>query len=537
MAEWIVLASAMLVAGCAAGVLAGLFGVGGGIVIVPVLEAVLGILEVDPAIRMHVAVATSLATIIPTSIASASAHHKHGAVDIEIVKRWSIFVFAGAILGAWIASQLHSRVLAIIFATLALLVAIKMIFFPVARNLTEEVPRNIWVPIIPAFIGCVSSMMGIGGGTFSVMTLTLFNTPIHRAVGTAALFGLVISLPGTLAFVVAGLNDTRVPPGSLGYVNLVGLALIAPATVLCAPLGAKLAHGISARRLSMLFGFFLLVAAGRLAFAEEVLEPDRSFDCYDCEEWNQPQTPFHIFGNTYYVGVAGLSVILIDAGTELLLVDGGLPQSAALVVDNIRKLGFDPREISMIAVSHAHFDHVGGINALQKLSGAKVLSSEEGVRALRAGDVMQDDPLHRNGYENRSFPAVQNLEVVADGSVHVTGNTQIVGIATPGHTPGGMSWTWSACEEGRCLNIVYADSLSAVSADGYKFSTGFGKALKSSAARIAALDCDILLVTHPFLFQMQEKLALGRESFVDDKACETYGQTFLQKVQQRLASE
>lgn len=267
MQEWIILAAAMLAAGCVAGVLAGLFGVGGGIVIVPVLEAVLSLLGVDAAIRMHVAVATSLATIIPTSISSARAHNKHGAVDFEIVKHWWIYVFCGAVLGAWVASQLHSRVLAIIFATLALLVALKMIFLADARNLTEEIPRKFWVPVIPAFIGCVSSMMGIGGGTFSVMTLTLFNTPIHRAVGTAALFGLVISVPGTIAFIVTGFNDVRVPPGSLGYVNLIGVALIAPATVLCAPLGAKLAHGFSAKRLSILFGLFLLIAAGRLALA------------------------------------------------------------------------------------------------------------------------------------------------------------------------------------------------------------------------------------------------------------------------------
>ena len=161
----------------------------------------------------------------------------------------------------------------------------------------------------------------------------------------------------------------------------------------------------------------------------------------------------------------------------------------------------------------------------------------DAARALRAGDVMQDDPLYAQGYENRSFPAVQNLEVVADGSIHAVGSIRIVGIHTPGHTPGGMSWTWNTCEKERCLDIVYADSLSAVSADGYMFSTGLGAALKDSAARIAALDCDILLVTHPFLFQMQEKLAQGRESFVDDKACETYGQTYLQKVQQRLAAE
>jgi uncharacterized membrane protein YfcA len=196
MEDWILLALAMLATGCVAGVLAGLFGIGGGIVIVPVLEAVLGFLGVDAAIRMHIAVATSLATIIPTSISSAKAHHRRGAVNLEVIKRWAMFVLAGALLGAWIASQVHSRVLAAVFATLALLVAAKLVFFPTSRNLTDGVPRAPWVIAIPTAIGCFSSMMGIGGGTFSVMTLTLFNEPIHRAVGTAALFGLVISLPG-----------------------------------------------------------------------------------------------------------------------------------------------------------------------------------------------------------------------------------------------------------------------------------------------------------------------------------------------------
>lgn len=266
MQEWIILAAAMLATGCVAGVLAGLFGIGGGIVMVPVLESALGVLGVDPAIRMHVAVATSLATIIPTSISSARAHHRRGAVDLDIVRRWAIFVLLGALLGAWIASQLHSRVLALIFASLALLVALKMIFMADSRNLTDDIPRGPWVPVIPAFIGCASSMMGIGGGTFSVMTLTLFNQPIHRAVGTAALFGLVISLPGTIGFVITGFNDARVPVGNLGYVSLIGLALIAPASVLTAPLGARIAHAFSARRLSLMFGAFLIVAAARLFY-------------------------------------------------------------------------------------------------------------------------------------------------------------------------------------------------------------------------------------------------------------------------------
>ena len=266
MEQWLVLGVTMLATGCVAGVLAGLFGIGGGIVIVPVLEAALGFLGVDAAIRMHVAVATSLATIIPTSISSARAHHQRGAVDFDIVRRWAMFVLIGALLGAWIAAQVHSRVLALVFATLAMLVAAKMVLFPETRNLTEAVPRGPLVPVIPTAIGCFSSMMGIGGGPFSVMTLVLFNQPIHRAVGTAALFGLIISLPGTAGFIATGWGDARLPPGSVGYVSLVGFALIAPTTVLLAPFGAKIAHGLSQRRLSMMFGAFLLLVAVRLFF-------------------------------------------------------------------------------------------------------------------------------------------------------------------------------------------------------------------------------------------------------------------------------
>jgi uncharacterized membrane protein YfcA len=262
----LLLAAAMLAAGCLAGVMAGLFGIGGGIVIVPVLEFTFGLVGVDPAIRMHLAVATSLATIIPTSISSARAHHQRQAVDMEIVKRWAVFVFAGALAGAWIASQVHSRVLAMVFATLALLIALKMILLPTSRNLTEDLPRGPLMAVIPTTIGCLSSMMGIGGGTFSVMTLTLFNQPIHRAVGTAALLGLVISLPATIGFIVAGWNDVRVPPGSVGYVSLIGFALIAPATVMMAPLGAKIAHSFSEKKLSMSFGVFLVIAASRLFY-------------------------------------------------------------------------------------------------------------------------------------------------------------------------------------------------------------------------------------------------------------------------------
>jgi uncharacterized membrane protein YfcA len=260
------LGAAMLLTGCVAGVLAGLFGIGGGIVIVPVLEATLGIAGVDPAIRMHIAVATSLATIVPTSLSSARAHHARQSVDLDIVRRWSPWVLIGALGGAWVAAQLQSRTLAIVFATLALLVAVKMLLLPETRSLARSVPAGPAMIPVPLGIGAASSMMGIGGGTFSVMTLTLFGMPIHRAIGTAALFGLAISLPGTAGYILTGWSDPRLPPLCLGYVSLVGFLLIAPATWLTAPLGARLAHAFSPRWLSMGFGAFLIIAAVRLFY-------------------------------------------------------------------------------------------------------------------------------------------------------------------------------------------------------------------------------------------------------------------------------
>ncbi len=266
MTDVLILAAAMLATGAIGGVLAGLLGIGGGIVIVPVLDAALEVLGVDPAIRMHVAVATSLATIVPTSISSSRAHHRRGAVDLSLVKRWAVFVLLGSLAGAWIAAGVHSNVLSIVFAVVAFLIAIKLMLPLEGKTLASEVPHGVLMPLIPGGIGAVSSMMGIGGGTLSVAALTMFNQPIHRAVGTASLFGLVISLPGTFGFMVAGWGDPRLPPGNLGFVSLLGFVLISPMTVLFAPLGAALAHRLSQRQLSTLFGLFLLAMSVRMAW-------------------------------------------------------------------------------------------------------------------------------------------------------------------------------------------------------------------------------------------------------------------------------
>ncbi|TGD74151.1 sulfite exporter TauE/SafE family protein [Mangrovimicrobium sediminis] len=254
----------MLATGAVAGVLAGLLGVGGGIVIVPALDFALGARGVDPAIRMHIAVGTSLATIIFTSVSSARAHHARGGVDRDLAVYWGPFIFVGALIGSVLAAQVHSEALALLFGIVAFLVAVKMVLPLDELHPWSAVPRGAGGSVTPTLIGLLSSMLGIGGGTFSVTALTLMSQPIHRAVGTSALFGLLIALPGTLGFVVTGWNDPNVPPGSLGYVNLVGVAAIAPMTILMAPLGAALAHRLSKRQLNLAFGSFLLVVSVRM---------------------------------------------------------------------------------------------------------------------------------------------------------------------------------------------------------------------------------------------------------------------------------
>lgn len=256
----------MLATGLVGGIMAGLMGIGGGIVIVPVLEFTLGFVGVDPAIRMHVAVATSLATIIPTSISSSRAHHKRGAVDFSLVRKWGPAIFLGAAGGVWIAAQVETAVLTAVFAVVALLVATRMVLPMEKVKLAQDVPGGVTGAIFPTITGGVSTMMGIGGGALSVTTLTVFNVPIHRAVGTSAFFGLLIAVPGTIGFMMAGQGNPDVPMGSVGFVNMIGFLILSPATFLAAPLGVKIAHALSQRQLSMIFGAFLMIVAARMLY-------------------------------------------------------------------------------------------------------------------------------------------------------------------------------------------------------------------------------------------------------------------------------
>ena len=262
----IILVIAMLLTGAVGGVLAGLLGVGGGIVIVPMLDLALSFIGVDASIRMHIAVATSLATIIPTSISSARAHYQRQSVDVPVVRYWSPWIVAGAVLGILIAANVSAEFLAGVFAIVAFAVAAKMMLPLDDLNLANDVPRGIAGRIVPVVIGAISTLMGIGGGTLSVAAMTMSGKAIHLAVGTAAVFGFVIAVPATIGYIVSGWNNPLLPAGSVGYVNLIGLVSIASMTVLFAPLGAKIAHALPRRKLALLFGLFLAVVAMRMAF-------------------------------------------------------------------------------------------------------------------------------------------------------------------------------------------------------------------------------------------------------------------------------
>ncbi|WP_308910452.1 sulfite exporter TauE/SafE family protein [Pseudokordiimonas caeni] len=256
----------MIGTGLAGGILAGLLGVGGGIVIVPVMEVALGLVGVDPAIRMHVAVATSLSTIMVTSVSSARAHQRKGAIDMDVTRLWAAPILIGSAAGVLVASQVSSGVLSLVFGAIAALVTLKMILPLDGKHITSSVPRGVAGMLPPAFVGLFSSMMGIGGGTLSVPAMTLMGQPIHRAVGTASLFGLLISVPATIGFILTGWGDPRLPAGSLGFVNAIGFLVITPATWVAAPWGAKLAHAMTPRHLSIAFGCFLAIVAARMLY-------------------------------------------------------------------------------------------------------------------------------------------------------------------------------------------------------------------------------------------------------------------------------
>ena len=260
------LAAALGVTGLIAGVLAGLLGVGGGIVIVPVLYHLFTLLGIDESVRMHMAVGTSLATIIPTSIMSSRAHRRRGSLDMGLIRRLMPGVVAGVVTGSLASRVLSGSVLTSVFAVMALLVALNMAFKRDGFAVGDGLPGPFGTALLGGGIGGLSTLMGIGGGTLSVPILNALRVPMHTAVGTGAMLGMVISLPGAMAFLLNGWDVPLRPPLSLGYVNLLGCALIIPATLSTTGWGAKLAHSIDARRLRLVFAAFLALTSLRMCY-------------------------------------------------------------------------------------------------------------------------------------------------------------------------------------------------------------------------------------------------------------------------------
>ena len=267
MTDIALLLGGVLMAAASGGLLAGLLGVGGGIVIVPVLFWVFTFTRIDPDAAMPVAVATSLATIVATAISSARAHHRRGAVDMGLLRRWGPWMAAGALLGGALAGLADAEALMLVFGGVGILVSVNLAL-PKALVLAPALPASRGAqPALAGMIGTVSAMMGIGGGTLGVPILTAFSVPVHRAVGTASALGLIIAVPAVIALIVAGWGAEDRPPLSLGYVNLVAFALIVPISTLIAPLGARLAHALDARWVRRAFALFLSLTAFRMLWS------------------------------------------------------------------------------------------------------------------------------------------------------------------------------------------------------------------------------------------------------------------------------
>jgi metallo-beta-lactamase class B len=268
-----------------------------------------------------------------------------------------------------------------------------------------------------------------------------------------------------------------------------------------------------------------------------------SIDCEQCSDWNADQAPFQIFGNTYYVGVRGLSSVLVTSPDGHILIDGALPQSAPLIAKHVAQLGFKMSDVKVILNSHVHYDHAGGIAELQKLSGARVIASDIAAKVLRTGKVDRSDPQFG---VLKSYPGAKNVEGLGSRETVEVGKLQLHVIHTPGHTPGGTSWTWKSCEADRCLSVVYGDSLNAISDDTFKYSgdpryPNASSDMAASIAAIAAAPCDILVAAHPdftgLLTLIDQQGDGDRSQLIDASACKRYAAAGKERLAQRLEDE
>lgn len=265
--------------------------------------------------------------------------------------------------------------------------------------------------------------------------------------------------------------------------------------------------------------------------------------CPDCATWNDPVKPFKVYGNTWYVGMRNIGAVLITSDFGHVLIDGGFTDSVPQITANIEALGFKITDVKAILISHAHPDHVGGIAELQRLSGAQVYARNAAAEVLRTGKLQKDDPQFKS-----KSPAIPKVATqvwnLSDDQLLGVGGIRMRVIPTPGHTPGGTSWTWESCEKDKCLNMVYADSLSPVASDGFRYSdggeSGAGAQLQRSIDRIARIPCDVLITPHPNASGFMERIATrpaDPPGIKDDTQCKKYAEAAGTQLSAKLAEE
>ncbi|MFT5544585.1 subclass B3 metallo-beta-lactamase [Rheinheimera aquimaris] len=257
--------------------------------------------------------------------------------------------------------------------------------------------------------------------------------------------------------------------------------------------------------------------------------------CADWDDWDKAGPPYRIYGNSYYVGTCGISAILITGDKGHILIDGATEAGADVIANNIRSLGFSLSDIKLLLQSHEHFDHVAGLARLQQLSGAKLLASAAAAPVLASGVVSSADP--QAGMHKPFPPARVDGQVTAGTAVNL-GDLSLMPIATPGHTPGALSWQWRSCEAGQCQVLVYADSLSPVSSDSYRFSEhlSYLNAYRAGLNKLAKLDCQVLLTPHPSASNMRTRLQ-SSDGLSDPQGCVSYADAVTGLLEQRLTKE
>jgi len=256
--------------------------------------------------------------------------------------------------------------------------------------------------------------------------------------------------------------------------------------------------------------------------------------------WDAPQKPFVLYGNTYYVGTAGISAVLITSPQGHILIDGTGAKGAGIVADNIRSLGYKLSDVKYILNSHAHSDHAGGIAALQRLTNAPVVAGQANLATLASGKPSRDDPQYG---ELPDFEPVTILHGIGDGKVVAVGPLAVTAHATPGHTPGGTSWTWKSCVNDQCQNMAFGDSVTPNATTSYRYTDhpDTVASLRQGFAAFEAMPCDILVTAHPeandLAGRLQQQARNGSAAFIDPDACRDLAASYRKRLDKRLATE